>query len=100
MPVEVTAKNTSAGNEPSNAAVGVASGQVLARNEHRKGLICINTSAEWISLGLGVAAELYKGISLAPNGGAWNMQERDFTKEAITAIASGAASNLSIQEFE
>lgn len=85
---------------PTAASVGVASGQVVAANGSRKGLILVNTSGNRISLGLGQAAVLDSGPTLMPNGGVFNMGEYDFTTEAVFAIASGAASNLAIQELQ
>lgn len=99
--VDVTrvAKTPLTGSAPTFANVGIASGIALAANANRKGAIFINTSANWISLAFGVAAVLYSGITLAPNGGSFNMSEHDYSTQEIRAIASGAASNLAIQEF-
>ena len=84
---------------PTSASVGIASAQILAVNLNRKGLSLINSSGEnTISFGLGVPAVLYKGITLFPNG-VWEMDDLTFSTGAINAIASAAASNLSIQEF-
>ncbi len=83
---------------PTSVSVGVASGQVMAANPDRKGLVLINLSANRISFGLGVTAELDKGITLTQNG-TWVMDEYTFTTGVIHAIASGASSTLTVQEF-
>jgi hypothetical protein len=83
---------------PTSVSVGVASGQVVAANPDRKGLVLINLSTNRISFGLGVVAELDKGITLTQNG-TWVMDEYTFTTGLINAIASGASSTLTVQEF-
>lgn len=84
---------------PTLATVGVASAQVLPLNTARTSLRMINTSSNTIFLGLGQAAVLNSGMVLIASGGTWNMDAGDFTTQAIFAIASGAGSNLAIQEF-
>lgn len=86
------ASSSAAGN------VGVTSAQVVAANTSRTGLIAINTSSGFISLGVGTTAVLYSGITLYP-GGSWCMDKYSFTTDAINAIASVASSNLAVQEF-
>ncbi len=86
-------------SSPAAAAVGVASAQVVASNTSRTGLVLVNTSTAYISLGIGTAAVLYSGITLNPAGGTFEMDSFMFFTGAVTAIASAAASNLSIQEF-
>ena len=83
---------------PSQVAVGVASAQAVAANPRRKGLVLTNRSANYISFGLGAAAVLDNGITLAPDG-VWQMDQGTFTTGAINAIAGGAASPLAVQEF-
>lgn len=78
--------------------VGVSSSEVVAANAARSGLIAVNTSAAVISIGIGVPAVLYSGITLYP-GSAWNMDRFSYTTDAINAIAASASSNLAIQEF-
>lgn len=85
-------------SSPTAATVGVTSASAVAANAARKGLVLVNTSANNISLGIGVAAVLNSGITLTPNG-AWTMDDYSFTLGAINAIAAGATSNLAIQEF-
>lgn len=88
------------GNAPVAISVGVSSGTVLASNVLRKGAVFTNTSSNTISFGLsGNAAVLNSGITLAPYG-SWIMDDYTYTTGAITAIASGAASNLSVQELQ
>lgn len=87
------------GAAPTSASVGVASAQAVAANANRKGLVLVNTSANRISLGFGNAAVLDSGITLNPSGGVFVMDEFCFSTQAINAIASGAASNLAIQEL-
>lgn len=82
------------------ASVGVVSGQILAANPKRTSLRIVNTSTNRVSIGVGVAAILDSGMTLMPSGGTWNMDGLDFTTDAIHAIASGATSNLAIQEFD
>lgn len=97
---DVDNPHSASGNAPAFVSVGIASGQVLAANADRNGLILVNTSANAISIGIGAAAVLYSGITLYANGGAYEMGDMSFSTQAIYAIASGADSNLSIQEFE
>jgi hypothetical protein len=86
-------------SSPTAASVGVASAQAVATNANRKGLLLTNTHAtNRISLGFGAAAVLDSGVTLYPAGTYW-MDEYDFTTGAVNAIASGAATNLAIQEY-
>lgn len=86
-------------SSPANATgLGSSSTQVLAANTGRQGLIMTNTGSTTIYLGIGVAAELGKGIVLAPNS-VWNMGFFDYTAQQINAYSSGAGGSLSIQEF-
>ncbi len=88
------------GNAPTAVSVGVTSTSVLASNTSRKGLVVVNTSANIISLGLdGAAAVLNSGITLVPYG-VWVMDDMTYSQGAIHAIASGASSNLSVQEMQ
>lgn len=86
-------------SSPTSTSVGVASAQAVASNSSRKGLILTNTSTNTISLGIGATAVLNNGITLNPSGGTFVMDEYNFTTGAINAIAGGASSNLTIQEF-
>jgi hypothetical protein len=95
----ITTKNALTSNSPTAVSVGVTSSEILAANANRKGLILVNTSSANISLGLGTAAVLNSGITLYP-GGAFNMDEYCFTTAAINAIASVAASNIGVQEWQ
>jgi len=95
----VSTKTALTPSSPTAASVGVTSAQAVASNATRKGLTLVNTSANTISLGFGVAAVLNSGITLSAQGGTFNMNEYSFYAGAINAIASGATSNLAIQEF-
>jgi hypothetical protein len=95
----VNTKNALTSNSPTAASVGITSAQAVASNANRKGLVLTNTSSANISLGFGAAAVLNSGITLYP-GGTFNMDEYSFTTAAINAIASVAASNLGIQEWQ
>jgi hypothetical protein len=97
---DVDNPHSSSANACTYATVGLASGQILAANADRNGLILVNTSANTISIGIGVAAVLYSGITLYANGGSYEMGDMSFSTQAIYAIAAGAGSNLAIQEFE
>lgn len=85
-------------SSPASASVGVTSGQVVAANASRKGLVLINTSIGNVSFGLGANAVLNNGITLTPFG-VWVMDELTFFTGAINAIGSVGSQNLAIQEF-
>jgi hypothetical protein len=95
----VSTKTALTPSAPTAVSVGVTSGTVLAANANRKGLCLINTSLNYISLGFGSAAVLYSGITLNPWGGSYWMSEYDFTTGIVYGIASGASSNLGVQEY-
>jgi hypothetical protein len=84
---------------PVAVSVGIVSAQAVAANANRKGLLLVNTSANYISIGIGAAAVLYSGITLNPLGSSFWMDEYSLSTLVINAIASGAASNLGVQEF-
>lgn len=94
----VSTKNSLGANNPTSATVGITSATILNNNTSRKGLVLTNISTNTISIGIGTAALLYKGISLTP-GGTWTMGEYTFYTGSIQAIASAASSELAIQEF-
>lgn len=84
---------------PTSVSVGTSTGEVLAANSSRKGLIITNTSTTaTVSLAFGISAQLNKGLTLLP-GATWNMGEYDFTTAQVQGIASAAATNVSVQEF-
>ena len=85
---------------PDSATVGVASAELLSVNPERRGLILVNDSSNVIYLAFGVPAEIGKGIRLNPNGGSFTMTGTSFSNDAVFGIATGAGSNLAIQEFE
>ena len=85
---------------PANASVGTSSSEVVAENLKRVGMVLTNVSDSTIYLGMsGNAAVLKKGIALVEAGGVWTMDEYNYTKEAVNAIADTAGSFLAIQEF-
>lgn len=85
---------------PATATAGVASGNIVAANSNRRGLVISNTSANRLFLAFGANnAVLNRGIYLSA-GGVWVMDTYTFTTQAVNAIASGAGSTVSIQEFE
>ena len=83
---------------PSNATVGTSSA-LASSNPSRTGFTAVNNSANWIYLAWGTTALVNCGIALGPNGGSFTMGPGTFTTDACYAIASGASSNLSIQEY-
>lgn len=95
----VSTKTPLTASTPTTASVGITSSTVVSANANRKGLVIINLSSNDISFGIGAnPAVLNSGITLKPNG-VWNMSEYDYNTSAINAIASGALSTISIQEF-
>ena len=96
--VAVAAPGT--GLAPTFATVGVASAQVAAANASRKGLVLVNNSTANISLAFGAnPAVSGQGIVLYP-GGVFSMDAFMFTADAVNAIATAAASNLGVQEWQ
>lgn len=83
---------------PATVTVGVTSASIVAANANRRGLIITNLSSNSVSIGLGTAAILNRGITLTQNG-SWNMGSFDFVTDQINAIASASGSIISIQEF-
>mgnify|MGYP001566627182 CR=1 FL=1 len=97
--LNLTDSKTTTFAAPTAASVGVASAQALASNTNRKGLVLVNTSTvETISISIGGTAVLRSGITLLP-GGSFTMDDLTFSTAAVAAIASAAATNLSIQEI-
>lgn len=94
----ISTKTALTASSPTFATVGVTSAEAVASNANRKGLVLTNTSNNYISLGIGVAAVLYSGITLTPFG-TWTMDEYTYTTGQIRAIASAASSNLGVQEW-
>jgi hypothetical protein len=85
---------------PTAATVGAASAKAFNANAAARYRLFINTSSNWISLGLGQAAVFNSGITIAPNGGAYEMTAPagNLYLGDIYAIAAGAGSNLAFQE--
>jgi hypothetical protein len=92
-------KDALTASAPAAVSVGLTSAEAVVANANRKGILLVNTSANYISIAFGAAAVLYSGITLNPSGGSFWMDEFSFTTAQVRAIASGAASNLSCQEF-
>lgn len=84
---------------PAQAAVAATSTAVVAENSQRVGMVLMNLSSGTIYIGINNAAVVGSGITLLPNGGVWTMDEYNFIKEPINAIAHSAGSLLAIQEF-
>jgi hypothetical protein len=99
-PMPVTSRGTSLTASASSAVtVGVASGLALAANISRKGLYLTNThTTNRISIAFGSTAVLDSGITIFSKQTFW-MDEFSFSTALINAIASGASTNLAIQEF-
>jgi hypothetical protein len=101
-PVDTTVVKTDLGAAaPTAAAVGVASGVILAANAARRGgtLRNLSTSGQRVSLAFdGAAAVLDNGVTLFPQD-AFSLEAFDFTNGAIAAIASAAAASVAIQEW-
>lgn len=85
---------------PASATVGTSSAVVLAANANRKGAIFVNDSANKIYLAINAAAVSGKGILLTANGGAYEINNTNLTEQAVSAIATGAGSELTILEAE
>ena len=86
---------------PTQVSVGVASGVLLAANAARRYLVIVNNAAAArVSIAFGVAAVLDSGITLQPNGGAYEMSvgAGNLNVGEIRAIASGAATTVGLQE--
>ena len=84
---------------PQQASVANSSTTIVVENLQRVGLVLMNLSAGTIYLGINNTAILGSGITLLPDGGVWTMDEYNFVKEQINAIAHSSGSLLSIQEF-
>jgi len=98
LPIEKTDLGAAA---PTAAAVGVASGVILAANAARRGgtLRNLSTGGQRVSLAFdGAAAVLDSGVTLFPQD-AFSLEAFDFTTGAIAAIASAAAGAVAIQEW-
>ena len=77
----------------------VTSTPVVAANTNRKGLVLVNLSSNSISIAFGTAALFGQGITLIGPGGTFEMDSYTFSTAAVNALAGGAASALSVQEF-
>jgi hypothetical protein len=95
----VSTKTNLTAQSPAFATVGVTSAQVVAANSARKGLVLVNNSTANISIAFAATAVSGSGVVLYP-GGVFFMDEYMFTTSAVTAIATAAASNLGVQEWQ
>lgn len=85
-------------SSPNVASVGITSASAVAASATRKGLILCNNSINTIYIGIGATAVIGSGITLYP-GGTFQMESSCLSTAAINAIATGAASSMSYQEF-
>lgn len=74
------------------------SGQAVAANAGRRGMVIVNLGTVNVALGLGEAAIDNRGIVLVPNG-TWTMDNHTYTTAAVNAKAASTTANLGIQEF-
>lgn len=95
----ISTKTDLTSNSPIAVSIGTSSTVVIAANSNRKGLILTNNSSAKIYLGLSNTAVLGSGVLLLP-GGSFTMDEFCFDSGAVSAIASVAASSLTVQEFQ
>lgn len=63
---------------------------LLAENANRAWAVIVNRGAEWAYLGIGEAAVANKGISLAPNGGSYEINANNWTGAVINVIADAS----------
>lgn len=84
---------------PESATIGTTPTNIKTANASRKSLYIINLSTNYVSLGLGVQAELYKGVTIPPMWFHLMKSSEDLVTEYISAISSGAGTVLSIQEY-
>lgn len=91
---------TVSGAAPTQIDVDTTSKEVVAENYSRYGLVVTNLSSGTMYLAFGTnSAVVGSGIPILGNGGNWSMDEFNFTKEAINAIAHSNNALLAIQEF-
>ena len=95
----VSTMNPLTGLSPSYATVTGTSAAILSSNPSRAGLIIRNVSSDTVSLSFGSSpAALNEGITLTPFS-SFSMDEYSYSQQAINAVSSGTASQLSMQEF-
>ena len=88
------------GAAPTQVGVDTTSAEAVAENYSRYGIVLTNLSSGTIYLGFGSnAAVVGSGVALLGNGGNWSMDEFNFTKEAVNAIAHSNNALLAVQEF-
>lgn len=83
----------------SNYTATTTSGTAVAANEARQVLVITNLdNSKGVFLNTISAAEVNKGIYLAPNGGVWQMDKYFYTRDAITVITASGTVLISIYE--
>lgn len=91
---------TLSASAPTQVGVDTTSAEVVAENYSRYGLVLTNLADGTIYLGFGTnTAVVGSGVIIPPYGGNWTMDDYNFTKEAVNAIAHSNNSALAIQEF-
>jgi len=83
---------------PGNSTVGITSSVIVPSNDLRTGLYIRNLSANTIFLAFDHPAEINKGFVVDPNQ-SFSMSVCDTSYADVNAIASGADSLISFQEF-
>lgn len=83
---------------PTAATVGVASGLVLSPGTYREITFVITTAAN-VSLGFDSTAVLNSGVTMIGRGASYTLEGPITLATGVNAIASAAATNLSIQAF-
>lgn len=83
---------------PTAATVGVASGLALGPGTYREITFVITTAAN-VSLGFDSTAVLNSGVTMIGRGASYTLEGPITLATGVNAIASAAATNLSIQAF-
>src|ERR1700704_5465838 len=102
-PVQVTGSFTPGANvittvAASNVAVTNASSTALAANASRKDAALVNYGAVGCFLLRGTPAVAGTGIYLAPNGGAYNIDQNNLYKGIISVITASSTTTLTVSE--
>lgn len=85
---------------PDEQAVGAASVEIIPKNLNRIGAAIVNDGPQNIYLAFGHSAEDPKGIFLAANGGAYEINTTNLFTGAINGIAVAAGGHVTWQEAE
>ena len=81
-----------------NATVTTSSTAIVAANGARKYLCLVNSGTNPVFLAFGIAAVANKGVYLAPSGGSYEINMQNLLTQAVTGIAVGGNSNVTILE--